>query len=371
MIARSWALAALISLLACAPALADSVAVDLRIEGSDSTIFEGSVRTDAKTIDQDGDHRCDGTEKSNGGRGDDPGPTVTTALDDGYSNWDGDFNDGFKDYFITKIGPDEQSFSSNRYWGLVRNFSPLERGGCQVRVSDGDDVLFVYDLFQGTDFDKFKRLLKLTGPERAQTGESVSVRVEDGRTGAAVEGAEVGGVRTNGDGRAELRFSTAGTQGLKAEASGSIRSNRLDLCVYAPGTATCGAAGTTTPTTPGTTGTVGAGPAITIVSPRSRAIYRRAPRALSGRVTAQAGVRGVYFKLRRYAAGGCRYFSARRKAFSRLRLCPRARFNRLGARTSWRYTFPEGLAAGRYLLEVRAVDRGARAATRRIRFSVR
>ena len=62
---RIWASAALVALLACATAQAAPVTVNLRVEGSSSTIFEGPVTTDGKQIDKgDGPHPCDGT---NGG----------------------------------------------------------------------------------------------------------------------------------------------------------------------------------------------------------------------------------------------------------------------------------------------------------------
>ena len=47
---RIWATAALVALLACATAQAAPVTVNLRVEGSTSTIFEGPVTTDGKAI---------------------------------------------------------------------------------------------------------------------------------------------------------------------------------------------------------------------------------------------------------------------------------------------------------------------------------
>ena len=77
---RLWAAAALAALLVCASAQAAPVTVNLRVEGSTSTIFEGPVTTDGKAIDKgDGPHPCDGT---NLGKNPSPGPTMTAALDD-------------------------------------------------------------------------------------------------------------------------------------------------------------------------------------------------------------------------------------------------------------------------------------------------
>ena len=76
---RIWACAAVVALLACAAAQAAPVTVNVRVEGSSATIFEGPVTTDGKQIDKgDGPHPCDGTN----GRESLPAPTMTAALDD-------------------------------------------------------------------------------------------------------------------------------------------------------------------------------------------------------------------------------------------------------------------------------------------------
>ena len=53
---------ALVALRGVAPAWAAPATVQLRVEGSASTIFEGPVTTDGKQIDKGtGPHPCDGT----------------------------------------------------------------------------------------------------------------------------------------------------------------------------------------------------------------------------------------------------------------------------------------------------------------------
>ena len=50
--------------LACATAHAAPVTVQLRVEGSATTIFEGPVTTDGKQLDKGGGpHPCDGTNE--------------------------------------------------------------------------------------------------------------------------------------------------------------------------------------------------------------------------------------------------------------------------------------------------------------------
>src|SRR4051812_39355522 len=100
----------MLALAVVAPtALAAPATVHLRVEGSSATLFEGTVATDAKTLTKDasGPHPCDGT---NGGVNPTPGPTMTTALDDGSLaggfTWAGTWFDGFQDFGIDRIGPD-------------------------------------------------------------------------------------------------------------------------------------------------------------------------------------------------------------------------------------------------------------------------
>ena len=98
------------SLLGATTAVASPASVDLRIEGRNGTIFEGPVTTDAKTVTpSSGDNRrCDGTNGGGNPPGS-PGPTPTTALDDGARvgnfTWDGTYDSGFNDYLVNRIGP--------------------------------------------------------------------------------------------------------------------------------------------------------------------------------------------------------------------------------------------------------------------------
>src|SRR6476660_4510766 len=76
------ALAAAVVLACAGVAWAAPTTVNLRVEGSSQTLYEGAVTTDAKTLTKDntGPHPCDGT---NGGVNPTPGPTMTGAMDDG------------------------------------------------------------------------------------------------------------------------------------------------------------------------------------------------------------------------------------------------------------------------------------------------
>jgi hypothetical protein len=235
---------ALLSLAAAPAALALPVTVNLRVEGPNRTVFDGPVTTDGHdvTTPTAGTHKCDGT---NGGAEPEPGPTATAALDDaaklaGFSI-DGPYgNFGIDDYFIERVA-DEQIDPNNAYWSLWINYAFSDKGGCQKRVSAGQDVLWA-----GIPFS-VSIPLKLTGPDSAATGQPVQVQVTDGSTGDPQSGASVGGATTGPDGRATLNFPNEGIYRLKAQKPDTIRSNTLVLCVDPPGAAPCTSSDSTPP----------------------------------------------------------------------------------------------------------------------------
>src|SRR4051795_10953412 len=116
--------AASTALWIAAPAQAAPVTVNLRVEGSSQTLYEGPVTTDAKTLTKDntGAHPCDGT---NGGANPTPGPTMTGAMDDGIASvgltWDGTWFSSINDFGIDRIGPDTVPGSFDPYWGYDLN----------------------------------------------------------------------------------------------------------------------------------------------------------------------------------------------------------------------------------------------------------
>ena len=106
---------------ACAIALALSLpaavsaaptAVDVRIEGKTSTIFDAPVTTDGKTITtaSGGTHVCDGTNLAASPV---PVANATSALDDaatkGGFGWDGTWSGpGYPDFYITRIADETE-----------------------------------------------------------------------------------------------------------------------------------------------------------------------------------------------------------------------------------------------------------------------
>jgi hypothetical protein len=225
---RIGTLVVLTGALALAPAAyAAPTKVKVRVEGATKTLFEGAVTTDAHPVDGgdgSGPHTCDGT---NGGASTTPGPTATGALDDatklGNLTWSGSFDPSFSDFVVSKIGPDASS--SSQFWGVAVQWNSLQVGGCQFKVSPGEEVLWAYDLFNK------KHILRLSGPKRARSGKRFTVKVVDGQTNKPVAGAKVGGKKTNSGGVARLRVSRLGTKRLKATEPTSVRSNQLAVKV--------------------------------------------------------------------------------------------------------------------------------------------
>jgi len=368
MLRRSGILAILLTMLLAAPAAA-ATTVTLRVEGKNDTIFEGPVTTDAKTIEEDGSHRCDGTREANNGQTDVPRATAITALDDGARandfSWDGTFSNSFRDYFVTRVGGDTQKVELGEFWGFARNFETAQVGGCQQQVQEGDEVLWAYDTF--SDDGKFseKPRLRLSGPERVAVGETAVFRVVEGPNGPAVSGASIGtGRETGAGGELDIRFDGPGLQRIKASKTGTIRSNSVEVCVTSPEVPDCGPR---TLLVPGA-----AAPAAPVVSsPKARTRYRRGPRLIKGEVQAPAGLAGVSFSLRRSVGRRCSYFLARPERFSRAGRCRGTRSVPVGASPEFSYLLPRRLASGRYTLVVTATDRSGRSVKRTVRFAVR
>lgn len=232
---------AAVALALPAGATAAPTAVNLRIEGTSGTVFDGPVTTDGKqiTTSSGGTHKCDGT---NGGANPTPGPTPTTALDDasktGAYTWDGRFFGSFDDYLVERIGSEVNGGPPNYpSWGVFLNGIATQAGGCQVRIGAGDEVLWAYDAFSKAGVSK------LTGPEAVATGQPAQVKVTDGTTNAPLSGASVGSATTDPNGFATLTFDRPGVYRLKAEKvdrdgggpdRSYVRSRTYTLCVDPP-----------------------------------------------------------------------------------------------------------------------------------------
>ncbi len=278
------------ALLVAPAAPASPTEVEVRIEGKTETLFEGPVLTDGHNVRGLTDteapawgRRCNGL---NNGAHPTPGPTPTAASVDAMAilgeGFDGDWygSGSFDDYFITQWGPERQDLVENDYWGVVVNDVFTSVGGCQYQLDSGDEVMWVYDAFDGRPQlvlypgDYPGGSVELTSKATLDAPFEVSV-VQWGhkccastpppsptRSTDPFEGAEVGPVvstvrgferidvasdetvETGPDGTAEITFHTPGWHRIKATAMSAgketaIRSNRLDVCVPAPPATGC------------------------------------------------------------------------------------------------------------------------------------
>ncbi|MFJ7071180.1 DUF4430 domain-containing protein [Streptomyces sp. NPDC098781] len=143
--------------LASAPAVAHAqpaartntpVKVTLTVQGPDGTLFKGKIRTKGHevTTATGGTHRCDGT---NGGAHASAVPTPTAALDDAARKrdftWDGTWYASFDDYSVETIK--DVSGGGVAYWNISVNGTSIPVGGCQFKLSAGDQVAFTWTQF--------------------------------------------------------------------------------------------------------------------------------------------------------------------------------------------------------------------------------
>jgi hypothetical protein len=363
------------ALLAAPAAVAAGPAtVKLRIEGADRTIFEGVVTTDARSITMGpgpdfvgtypgGTHVCNGLNQGNQGGYPGPGATPTTALDDaaraGGFGWYGPFSSSQDDFFVTTIGG--EGTINGPYWDVRTNYVSNARGGCQIELTNGDDVLYALDGFAKA------HALKLSGPATAAPGVPFAVSVTDGQTGEKMDGATVAGQVTVG-GTATVRLDSTGPHRLKATRADSVRSNALDVCVTSGSDGACGST-VPRPSAPDTTA-----PTATILGIRhgQRFARRRAPRELRGTVTADpSGLWAVKIRLTRRFNGTCWYFSGSKERLLE-RTCGKQYAFKVGEATDWSYLLPGRLPRGRYVLSAYAVDKAFNRGTEtRVVFRVR
>jgi hypothetical protein len=377
-------LAASVALATATPASAAPVTVNLRVEGSTQTLFEGPVTTDAKALTKDisGEHPCDGT---NAGKNPTPGPTMTGAMDDGIAaaglTWAGTWNDGFGDFFIDSIGPDANNSSTS--WGYLLNWKFSDYGGCQTQVHTGDDVFFSYSQY-GQPF------LQLSGaPARAATGEAFQVTVQQndgvGNRAPAV-GASLAGTTTDSAGHATVSFADAGQHQFKATRAASVRSNAATVCVYVAGSGDCGtdkaATGGTGEPTPTPQPTPVAKdltpPTVLLDSIKPGKTYSPGPRVLSGHADDSSGIAQVFMRLRVMgeangtAKARCRWFSGKRGVFTHRTVpCSKTRFFRIGSNPKFSYLLPSRLGKGKYVLDVKVLDRSYNAGRLAVPFKVK
>lgn len=335
------AVAGAFALALSATAGAAPTKVNLRVEGSTTTLFEGVVTSD--TNKPDGDHTCNG-------------PSPTSALFDVTQKngiaFAATWWPGFGDYVIDRIGSDMSGdfVHDFHWWSLWVNNSQSMVGGCQVTLTGSDTALWAYVESEDT-------VLGLQGPNTVMVGEPFQVEVKKYDTQGSPSTAQgaslsVGGqsYTTGRNGRAAITISNESSHTYKASLPGSVRSNAVSTCAYLPGSRFCD--------------TVRAEVQIDNIAPLGRVLwpskkrYRRGPRVLKGYVRPDpSGLKAVKIRLIRKTGRKnrvCRGFNFRRERFS-VR-CSKSGYKKVGDRSSWAYQLPGPLAPGLYRLDVKAVD---------------
>jgi hypothetical protein len=370
-------LAVLAAVFASESAVAAPITVNLRVEGSTKTLFEGPVSTEAipaspgiSTASSGGPHPCDFSNNGSNGGFPPAAATATSALYQAVTasglvfdaEW---FGGGFNDFFIKQVGPTD--ISGKEAWGYAVNYTTAEVGGCQFKVASGSDVLFAYNYFG------LPHKLSLTGPSAAGVGSPFTVHVADGETGAPVSGAVIGELSseittplpssptTDTSGNATVSLTASAR--LKATRAESVRSNGLVVCVHNGNDGTCGTTVTNSAVQkvlPPTPTPLFEGDVARIAGIKSGHVYRRrsAPRVLSGLVDVRSGgtLRQVRISLERRDRGRCFEFSGARVRFVRVKRCGVSRFFSVGSAASFSYLLPAPLPRGSYVFQIEAVE---------------
>lgn len=281
-------LAAIFSAIAVPAAQAAPTQVNVRIEGKEGTLFEGPVLTDVHKVKASSDtqwRRCNGINV-NDPLNAEPGVVPTSASADAMriigETFDGLWYNQYEDYFLKRWGSDTQDPAKSEYWGVLVNNVFTSVGGCQYQLDEGDEVLWIYDAFDGrTRLGLYPATYAGNATPlttTAELGQPFEVEVDGWgtssesapppspqRTGyTPFQGAEVAPVETGekgfervetenpatvitgANGKASITFATAGWHRIKAtvvDAGGEetvVRSNRLDVCVPQPPASGCG-----------------------------------------------------------------------------------------------------------------------------------
>jgi hypothetical protein len=360
----------LAGLLVATGALATPITVDLRVEGSAKTLFEGPVSVEPiapspgiETASSEGGHPCDLKDNGQYPPGGAAAPTPTAALYDasvaGKLDFNASWSSEYNDFLVSQVGADvEGGAPAYEAWGYAVNYTTAAVGGCQFRLAPGSEVLWAYNYFN------LGHLLNLTGPTSVEVGAPFKVKVSDGQTGEPVAGASIGedvegvtgtissSTATDANGEATVTLNQAGTVKLKATQAESVRSNGLSVSVDS---VPSGPDEVIPPSAPAETIDL---PTIKGVANGHLYPRRRAPRVLAGVITVPAGgtLHQVQISLERRHHKHCSQFRGRSGRFVRMRCRGAAEFFSVGGAESFSYLLPWRLPRGRYVYDVRAID---------------
>jgi hypothetical protein len=317
--------AAFLLVVIVAPLAHAATEVNVRIEGKEETLFEKTIPVAIHPIEASSDteaRQCYATDELETEPAATPTLASAEAMESIGETFDATWFGGIGplgDYFLTRFGPDEQDNALSAWWGILVNNTLTSVGGCQTRLKEDDEVLWVWNAFDGrsmlalfpeaADYEEGPRPTRVV----AEAGEPVSLEVVSYGAGgegvapespsrlgsSAYEGAEIAPVTvgekgfqridtaspeavfSDAEGKAIVTYDTPGVYRVKATEGPLgidepvVRSNGLEICVEGepgecePSTAGGGsetpgteapAGGTRQPTTSGDQGGAGTAP---------------------------------------------------------------------------------------------------------------
>jgi hypothetical protein len=382
--------AAALILLACSSAAASAAAtpglVTVRVEGSSQTLLAPTVvTTQAAAFHPANDpvaaHTCPGTSA---------GRALELATG---GTWAGTYSTTFGDYDVNSIIGELHPVSptDGTFWSFWVDNAPAVVGICQQQLNPGDQILFFPDCFGPTCPAGYvsPAVLGLTAPAIVQAGTPFSATVVSypnaGGTPTTLIGANVAGdgasAQTGAGGQATLTLTTPGSYLLTATAANSVRTETV-VCVHNANDGNCGTpigSGSPPPTTPTTPPQVNPAPApcstngadglcgtLDTTAPIARLQipegrhygHGKGPRELNGTVSADpSGIRTIRLRLTRLNHGACQVYSSRKaKLVDGPCAIADAPWFTVGPPTPFSYLLKSHLPAGRYVLDIQAID---------------
>lgn len=368
-VSKVLVLICLLSLAAASLARAAAPAtVTVRVEGASQTLLPPTtVTTNGTEVVKDGnkEHSCRGA-------------SAAGALEQATGgNWSGEWFSGIGYTVETLLGEThafEPGAPANFFWTYWLDNKESSSGICEGELSSGDSILFFPACFSESNAcPPAPSPLGIVAPSVVEAGAPFTVTVTSyaNPSGAAspAVGATVsgGGVETSTDasGHATLALPSAGTVLLRISAPNAVRTE-ASVCVHKGLDGNCGTQapnGTTvagSAAAPATATAAYKGPYAIVAkttSVREGQVYApsRAPRLLSGTVSAHTTLTSVSVRLRRSFKGHCFAYDGTTTRFVRSR-CGQASYFKVASGPTFSYLLPSALARGRYVLDIEATD---------------
>jgi hypothetical protein len=218
------------------PATAGAVTADLRVEASNGKMLaDTEQRTSPASVKTDPGADCFGPGTGGSGdRVDVPNNTALGLLADALPD-DSDLRPlSISDHFsfgLALCGIGGKVASGDAFWYLKENHVGAQVGGDQLKVHNGDEVLW----YLAPEYPVGDELV-LKAPARAQPEKPVTVKViayDDSGRRQPDKGAKVGfgADPTNADGETQVTFPSTGHPNLQARDGNAIPSNLDQVCV--------------------------------------------------------------------------------------------------------------------------------------------